>query len=78
MWSRAVLSLLLALHLSMPAAHAREPAPRELREIAVAELPLEARDTLGLIRRGGPFPHAKDGTVFFNRERQLPAQRLRW
>lgn len=24
--------------------------------------------------RGGPFPHDKDGTVFGNRERQLPAR----
>ena len=28
-----------------------------------------------LIHAGGPFPHRKDGTVFGNRERSLPAQR---
>ena len=28
--------------------------------------------TLVLIRQGGPFPHAKDGTVFQNREGRLP------
>jgi ribonuclease T1 len=44
-------------------------------EVALAELPREARDTLAAIRRGGPFPYAKDGTVFFNRERLLPKQR---
>ena len=36
-------------------------------------LPPEALDTLALIRRGGPFPYRKDGTVFQNRERVLPA-----
>lgn len=56
-----------------PAGDAREtlpPAP--VAEIAVAELPSEARETLALIRSGGPFPYRKDGSVFANRERQLP------
>ncbi|MFJ6354653.1 ribonuclease domain-containing protein [Streptomyces sp. NPDC092046] len=35
-------------------------------------LPAEARRTLALIRSGGPFPYAKDGTVFSNFERVLP------
>ncbi len=41
----------------------------------MAELPVEARRTEQLIRSGGPFPHAKDGTVFGNRERLLPRER---
>ena len=41
-------------------------------EVRVAELPPEARQTLALIRKGGPFPYPKDGTVFGNRERILP------
>lgn len=41
--------------------------------IAVAELPRQGRDTYELIRKGGPFPYEKDGTVFGNRERLLPA-----
>ena len=36
-------------------------------------LPLEARRTDELIRKGGPFVYAKDGSVFGNRERLLPA-----
>ena len=40
--------------------------------MALAELPPEARKTEQLIRSGGPFPYAKDGTVFGNRERLLP------
>ena len=45
------------------AAPAREPAPHALPEIAVAELPKEARETLALIRQGGPFPYRKDGAT---------------
>ena len=41
-------------------------------EIQLAELPPEARHTLGLIQRGGPYPHAQDDRVFGNREKQLP------
>lgn len=39
----------------------------------IAQLPAEARDTLALIARGGPFPHRRDGIVFNNYERRLPA-----
>ncbi|MEU6406516.1 ribonuclease domain-containing protein [Streptomyces sp. NPDC046985] len=35
-------------------------------------LPAEARRTLGLIDRGGPFPYSQDGVVFGNFERRLP------
>lgn len=42
------------------------------REVRVADLPPEARHTLALIERGGPFPYDKDGTVFGNREGLLP------
>ena len=41
-------------------------------EIRVAQLPPEARATLALIRAGGPFPYARDGVVFNNREGLLP------
>lgn len=37
-------------------------------------LPPEARTTLDLIARGGPFPHSQDGVVFGNYEHLLPAQ----
>ncbi len=42
--------------------------------IHVSQLPPEGRQTLALIKRGGPFPYAKDGTVFHNREGRLPPQ----
>ena len=37
------------------------------------ELPRQGRETYELIRQGGPFPYEKDGSVFGNRERLLPA-----
>jgi ribonuclease T1 len=43
-------------------------------DIEVKALPPEARQTLALIRSGGPFPYARDGAVFNNREAQLPKQ----
>ena len=43
--------------------------------MAVGDLPAEARQTLALIREGGPYPYEKDGTVFGNYERKLPRQR---
>ena len=43
-------------------------------EVGLVELPPEARETLALIKAGGPFPYARDGTVFRNREGLLPAR----
>lgn len=45
-----------------------------LAEISLSELPAQAQETHRLVRAGGPFPYAKDGTVFGNRERLLPRQ----
>jgi ribonuclease T1 len=44
-------------------------------EIAASRLPREARDTLALVKKGGPFPYAKDGAIFGNRESKLPKQK---
>ena len=59
---------------------ARSPAPTPLPGSAVASvaytgLPLQGREVLEQIRQGGPFRYEKDGTVFGNRERALPAQK---
>jgi ribonuclease T1 len=40
--------------------------------IRASDLPPEARATLALIRAGGPFPYARDGGIFANREGLLP------
>ncbi|MFF3312439.1 ribonuclease domain-containing protein [Streptomyces sp. NPDC002952] len=45
-----------------------------LPAVPESRLPAEARETLVLIDRGGPFPYAKDGAVFGNFERELPAR----
>jgi len=42
--------------------------------VALADLPREAQDTHESIRSGGPYPYPKDGSVFANRERQLPTE----
>jgi ribonuclease T1 len=43
-------------------------------DVAEAQLPQAARQTMDLIRHGGPFPYQRDGVVFGNRERALPQQ----
>ena len=43
-----------------------------LAEISLSELPVQAQETHRLVLAGGPFPYAKDGVVFGNRERLLP------
>lgn len=42
--------------------------------VPVEELPREARQTLSLIKKGGPFPYSKDGSVFRNYEQILPTR----
>ena len=43
--------------------------------VPLSQLPAEAQATHRLILQGGPFPNAKDGSVFGNRERILPRER---
>ena len=62
---------MVGLVLFFSAAHAREVAPTT---VSMAQLPPEARTVDGLIRAGGPFKSQKDGAVFGNRERVLPAK----
>lgn len=74
------LLLLLALAFGATACARDELAPSGLTasaplgEVAFEALPLQAQQTLALIRQGGPFPYRKDGSVFGNRERLLPRQ----
>ena len=75
----ALTSFLLAAAFTAPLAQARtwtdRPADSSPATVRVAELPREGRTTYELIRQGGPFPYDKDGTVFGNRERMLPAEK---
>jgi len=45
-----------------------------LATIEESRLPSQARDTLALIRAGGPYPYRQDDGVFGNREGLLPRQ----
>ena len=67
---KRLLIVLCALLALAGAAFARGPAP--IGDIALAALPAEARATLALIKAGGPFPYARDNSVFGNREKLLP------
>ena len=75
----ALTSLVLTAAMAAPLVQARgwtdRPVDSSSVAVQVAELPSQARETYGLIRRGGPFPYEKDGSVFGNRERLLPAAR---
>jgi ribonuclease T1 len=47
----------------------------QLPTIPLSDLPPEAKQTLTLIKQGGPFPYPRDGITFGNREGRLPAHR---
>ena len=53
---------------------ARTHARRRSPEVALADLPKEAREVYALVGKGGPFPFDRDGVVFGNREKLLPAK----
>lgn len=67
-WTFFLATLLLSVTV-----FAREAA--SLGYIAAQDLPKEARQTLVLIKQGGPFPYAKDGVVFGNYEGVLPKRK---
>jgi ribonuclease T1 len=54
---------------------ARSPQEVQVQaKLLAKDLPREGQTTYQLIRKGGPFPYEKDGTVFGNRERLLPRE----
>lgn len=70
-----IIGVLLALFMLVASpAWARKPTAESLGSVVFASLPREAQATDRLVRAGGPFPYPKDGIVFGNRERVLPAQ----
>lgn len=74
--TRFVLAV-LALVLSFAAfgrGEAPLPGAATAAEISASRLPPEARETIALIRKGGPFPYERDGSVFGNFEKRLPLQ----
>lgn len=71
-FARAASTVVLALGMVL-GAQARE-SNDGLPRVELAALPAQAQQTHSLVLAGGPFPYAKDGTVFGNRERLLPRQ----
>lgn len=85
------LLLLLGIGYAVQAAHSREhgsvPATTNSAasaassagisggSVSLSALPIQAQQTVARIRAGGPFPYARDGIVFVNREGVLPRQR---
>jgi ribonuclease T1 len=68
--------LVVALFLCTNLAHSRPAVQGEsLGTVSVAELPKQGQHVYALIANGGPFEYEKDGVVFGNRERQLPAHK---
>lgn len=75
---RAMLTaiLLAIVFAATPVPAQRSPIPvPDITDIRADQLPPEARETISLIRKGPPFPYAKDGAVFGNREGKLPRAR---
>ena len=66
--------LLFVAAFSINAVFAKGPPGAEVSTISVAEMPAQGVETYRLILLGGPFPYEKDGVVFGNRERLLPAK----
>lgn len=63
-----------ALRAPAPAAAPASAPPAANADPLPPFLPPEARATIALIQRGGPFPHRQDGSVFGNRENRLPSR----
>lgn len=68
------LVLLLSLLVAFPASGRESRQTDATATVRLATLPAEARETLAAIKRGGPFPYRKDGSIFGNHERRLPAR----
>ena len=72
----AIAAIILAAASFAPFAQkAPSPPIDTVVEVSYAQLPPEAHQTIALIRKGGPYPYAKDGVIFGNREKQLPLQK---
>lgn len=76
-WRLAAAVVLAALStgFSPSGVEAKGPVPEvEVNTISVTALPEQGRHMVRLIYQGGPFRYDKDGSVFGNRERILPAK----
>jgi ribonuclease T1 len=75
LWRAGVLAaLVVAVAALCVPVEARTRVDPGLGVVVAADLPPEARQTLLLIRRGGPYPYDRDGVVFGNFEKLLPVR----
>ncbi|MEO8022456.1 ribonuclease domain-containing protein [Polaromonas sp.] len=71
----AVVLAVFSTGFSPASVQAKGPVPgAEISMVPVASLPEQGRHMVSLIYQGGPFKYDKDGAVFGNRERILPAK----
>ena len=68
----AVFIALVCVAASAAAPRATDTSLQQLPVVRLADLPYEARQTVRLIGKGGPFPYERDGVVFGNFEQLLP------
>jgi ribonuclease T1 len=76
-WARAAALALLALSAGPICTSVQaktEARAAVLQTVTLDALPAQGRDMMALIEKGGPFKYNKDGTVFGNREKILPAR----
>jgi ribonuclease T1 len=71
--SRGRVAWLCALACLAIAVEART-VPEAPAEVALGDLPKEAREVYALVGKGGPFAFERDGVVFGNFEKLLPAK----
>jgi ribonuclease T1 len=68
--------LFLTAALALGLAQAKAPVQVDVQAtVRLADLPKQGEQVYTLIYQGGPFASDKDGTVFGNRERLLPAKK---
>jgi ribonuclease T1 len=67
-----IVLLCVVVQLSAPLFGA-QTSSRGVGTVYLDQLPREARQTLAVIKKGGPYPYKKDGTVFGNFEHRLPS-----
>jgi ribonuclease T1 len=65
----------IILHSWVLPIYGQDQSRTRIKEVALQELPSEARTTLQLIEKGEPFPYPRDGAVFGNFERRLPLKK---
>jgi ribonuclease T1 len=68
------LALLLCLVAGVALTAFARTTPQVPAEVALADLPPEARDVYARVGKGGPFPYDRDGIAFGNREQLLPSK----